>query len=287
MRFGNVKVTALVELERWGAAVPEKFFPGADLSGLEKERLWMEPDHIEPDGALPTALQAFLIRTPQTTVLVDTNLGDAVSDDEEGAFGAMLQRHLVDVNDIDVVVNTHMHGDHIGGNTVRSGERWEPRFPRAKYVIGAADVAYWNPADGASRQSVAMEGALFQRCIRPLLDAGVVAQWSGEYVIDDALTMVAAAGHTPGTGVLRLESEGESAVFVGDLVHHAIQLPHPEWGPIVDEDTARGSRAREEVLGWAADRGAIVIPGHFPGSHALRVRRVGDVFGLAEWVALT
>jgi glyoxylase-like metal-dependent hydrolase (beta-lactamase superfamily II) len=288
MRFGDVEVTPLIELARWQASKAEDFFPDADVSGVDAERYWLEPEHIDRDGAMPIALEAFLVRTPETTVLVDTNLGDAddEEDDDEGAFGALLEREGVDVASIDVVVNTHMHGDHIGGNTVRSGDGWVPRFPNAKYIIADDDISYWRPRDDYPN-SWAMDAPFFVRTIQPLLDADMVQSWSGSHRIDPWLEMIQAPGHTPGLGVLQLQTDDGWAVFVGDLIHHAVQLRHPEWKAVVDEDGPRAHAARVSVLGWAADNHAVVVPGHFPGPHALRVKRDGQAFSLDEWVPLS
>ena len=262
MKFGDVEVTALIELARWQASKAEEFFPDADVSGVDAERYWLEPEHIERDGAMPIALEAFLVRTPETTVLVDTNLGDAEDeeDDDEGAFGALLEREGVDVASIDVVVNTHMHGDHIGGNTVRSGDRWVPRFPNAKYIIADDDISYWRPRDDYPG-SGAMDAPFYLRTIQPLLDADLVRSWSGSLRIDPWLEMSQAPGHTPGLGVLQLKSDNGWVVFVGDLIHHAVQLRHPDWRAIVDEDGSAAHAARVRVLGWAADNNAVVVPG--------------------------
>jgi glyoxylase-like metal-dependent hydrolase (beta-lactamase superfamily II) len=75
-------------------------------------------------------------------------------------------------------------------------------------------------------------------------------------------------------------------VFVGDLIHLAVQLVEPDWGPTVDEDPSQAALARRSVLGEAADSGAIVVPGHFPGARAFRPRREADHFAVGEWVEL-
>jgi len=87
-------------------------------------------------------------------------------------------------------------------------------------------------------------------------------------------------GHTPGCQTLTIESEGVSAMFVGDVLHHPLQVLNPSWNSIFCEDADAARSARPHVLRRAADEGAVLVPAHFAGEHVVRIVRDGAAFAL-------
>jgi glyoxylase-like metal-dependent hydrolase (beta-lactamase superfamily II) len=292
MRIGDVEIVPLVEEDPWQEKGAAEFFGGGSQHVVDANRDWLEPAGQLAASGLPVlVLQAFLVRTPESLVLVDTNLGDGKTLEDPSApprttWATTLERYGVDRAAVDYVLTTHLHADHVGGSTELVDGRWTPVFPNATHLIHGDDVEYWrHPAEGSQRSWKMMEHS-FRESVAPLEDAGLLATWTGERRVDPWVTLREAPGHTPGLSMVHVDVDGTRFVFVGDLVHHAIQLVELDWVPIVDEDPTRAAAARRAVLGWAADEGAIVVPGHFPSPRAFRPRRDGDRFAIAEWVPL-
>jgi glyoxylase-like metal-dependent hydrolase (beta-lactamase superfamily II) len=107
--------------------------------------------------------------------------------------------------------------------------------------------------------------------------------WDGSHAIDANLTLELAAGHTPGSSVLWLESGTDRAALVGDLMHTPIQVVEPELNSCFCEDEGQARASRRRVLERAADTGALVLPAHFGGQGAVEVRRDGSKFAISEW----
>ncbi|WP_055694594.1 MBL fold metallo-hydrolase, partial [Streptomyces prasinopilosus] len=189
----------------------------------------------------------------------------------------------VEPEEVDLVVNTHLHDDHVGWNTRLDGRDWVPTFPNATYLMPRPDVEYWHPENlprtrfGRGNQNV------YEDSIDPVIDAGLVRTWDDSHVIDANLRLQPAPGHTPGSSVVHLESGGDRAVFAGDLLHGAIQVPEPHLNSCFeeDEDAARASRAR--MYAYAADHNALVLPAHLPGHGAFEIRRRGAGFEISGW----
>ena len=92
------------------------------------------------------------------------------------------------------------------------------------------------------------------------------------------VTLHDAPGHTPGHLFLRVESDGEVALFVGDIMHHPMQVHRPDWNSVYCEDPDEAARTRRRVLDLAADKQARVVPAHFGGVHSVFVERTADGF---------
>ncbi|MGW4892018.1 MBL fold metallo-hydrolase [Kitasatospora sp. NPDC004240] len=281
----------IIRVREWQGpfAAARDVVPGVAEDVWQENASWLAPDHYDPEtGAYKVALQSWVIRHGGRTVLVDTGVG---ADRERPGtpqfhrrpsdFPAHLAAAGIKPEDVDVVVNTHLHSDHIGWNTVDRDGTWEPFFPNAEYLLPAADharlEAVTDPGDNRH--------LMFADSVLPVLRAGRARLWEGAHRIDDALTLEAAPGHTPGSAVLRLESRGERAVFVGDLLHSPVQLLHPSCNSCFCEDPAQAAATRRRVLEQAADRRELLVPAHFGGSGALEVRRTGPAFEVSRWTA--
>ncbi|MBW8487398.1 MBL fold metallo-hydrolase [Actinomadura parmotrematis] len=265
IEIGGVAVEPLVHFANRPLA-PAAFFPGHDPAVWRAHRSWLAPDHWDPDAdRVGITVQSWLLRDAGTTVLVDTGL-------EPGVPAGL------DPAGVDLVVCTHLHGDHIGGNVLAGGA---PAYPNARYLFAAADLAFFDPATLVEEPG--RSAAAYRRSIAPILDAGLAEVWDGRRALTPSLTLVAAPGHTPGHGVVELASGGERALFAGDALHSPAQILHPEVSSCFCHDPAEAARTRLRLLGWAADHRALVVPAHFGGGRAVEVRRAGDGYAVHRW----
>jgi glyoxylase-like metal-dependent hydrolase (beta-lactamase superfamily II) len=185
--------------------------------------------------------------------------------------------------DVDIVVNTHLHVDHVGWNTRLDGRTWVPTFPNATYLMTRRDFEFWDPAN--EHESVLGRGNqnVFEDSVAPVHQAGQTLLWENSHQIDADLRLDAAPGHTPGSSVLTLTSGTDRAVFVGDMLHSPVQILEPDSNSCFCEDPAGARATRRKVLGWAADNNALVIPAHLGGHGAAEVAREGDKFAIKGW----
>ena len=184
--------------------------------------------------------------------------------------------------DVDLVVNTHLHVDHIGWNTRLADGAWVPTFPNATYLMPKADFEFWNPANNPDIAGGINENA-FEDSVAPVLDAGQVQLWEGSHAIDANLRLDAAPGHTPGHSVIMLESGADRALFAADIMHTPLQVTHPDHSSCFCHDPAQARATRHRLLGWAADAGALVLPAHFSGHGALEIRHQDGGYAITKW----
>ncbi|MEU4210985.1 MBL fold metallo-hydrolase [Streptomyces sp. NPDC026206] len=297
--LGDVDITRVVE---WHAPVA----PTSDIFPTSTPRMWQDnasllaPDFWEPQtDSLIAAVQTWVLRSGGRTVLVDTGLGNDKERPHMPPWSRLRTDFLgrlaaagVRPEDVDVVVNTHVHADHVGWNTRLENGEWVPTFPNATYLIAKADFDYWNPVNNHRKRgalgSVGVGlagGTMFEDSVAPVHRAGQAVLWEGGYRIDEHLSLELAPGHTPGSSVLRLESGPDRALFIGDLVHSPLQIAHPDCDTCLSEDQAQATVSRRRILEQAADTRALVFPAHLAGHGAAEVRRAGDRFAIADWAA--
>jgi glyoxylase-like metal-dependent hydrolase (beta-lactamase superfamily II) len=294
LRFGNATVTRVIE---WQVDdLPTTVFPQTPSDA------WRDASEFTPtfwdDGGWRIALQIWVVEVDGLTVLVDTGAGNgkarprmAVLSDLHADFMESL-RSVVDPAAIDVVVNTHLHFDHVGWNTMRDGDAWVPTFPNARYLVPEPDYRHFNPDGAAQRKEPHTEDEeSLQRHVRTLFADSVspvdgqIELWSDDHQLSESLWLRPAPGHTPGSSVVWPEA-GKPAVFVGDLTHCPIQLQRPTDPCAWDEDFAAAAATRKRVLTEAARRRAAVIPAHYPGHGGATVVARGDAFMVDDWLGL-
>lgn len=232
----------------------------------------------EPDTSLVlTSIHSWLVRTPQSVILIDTCCGNAK---ERPAMPPMHQLDTpfldrlgdagVRPEDVDYVVCTHLHVDHVGWNTNMVDGQWVPTFPNATYVINRTEFDFWKPGNPASA-AIEINAGVFEDSVAPAFDRDKVELWDGDRDIDDVLHLEMAVGHTPGHAVAWLESKGERALFAGDSMHTPIQVYEPGINCAFDIDFDASSAVRRKLLETCAERGAMLLPAHFASPHAWRV----------------
>ncbi|MGH3638332.1 MAG: MBL fold metallo-hydrolase [Mycobacterium sp.] len=286
IKLGNAVVTRVVEWE---------FDVGTGLFAQTPPQAWQDnadllvPTFVTPEnGRWRVLIQSWVVEVDGLTVVVDTGVGNDrerphlpalahLNNDYLGALG----RAGVDAGEVDVVVNTHLHTDHVGWNTTlvdSSSGSWVPTFPNARYLVPEADYRFFAP-DGPGTN----EGAriVMDDSIIPIEDQ--MELWSDDLQISESLRLRPAAGHTPGSSVLWLDA-GKPAVFVGDLTHCPIQIPRPDDPCGFDVDPAAAAVARKRVFTEAARTRAAVIPAHYPGHGGATIVARGDRFEVDDWL---
>jgi glyoxylase-like metal-dependent hydrolase (beta-lactamase superfamily II) len=287
--LGTVAIARIEEVHGPVGMTPGQFFPGWSEGDWQDNRDWLVPQHLGTDGVVQVAFQTWALRSEGRTILVDTGIGNDKPRPAVGAWDRMSLGYLdnlaaagIKPQDVDLVVNTHLHVDHIGWNTRLVDGQWVPTFPNATYLMPRLDFEHFDPAKNPNIKGGVNENA-FEDSVEPVSAAGQVRLWEGEYVIDGNLRLQAAPGHTPGASVVVLESAGERGLFAGDLVHTPLQFAHPEHDSCFCEDPATARATRRALLGWAADHAALVLPAHFSGRTALEIARDGDRFRIESW----
>lgn len=293
MTFGNVDVTRIEEMHGPVGVTPEQFVPDMPKAVWDTHQDMLVPDHWNSrEDLVQVAMQPWLLRSDGKTILIDTGVGnhksrpavDAWNQLDSDLFLSNLAAAGVQPDDVDIVVNTHLHVDHVGWNTSLHEGEWVTTFPNATYLMHAADFDFWHPENHPSLIGGVNEN-VFEDSVQPVHDSGQVKLWSSEYVIDGALRLEEAPGHTPGSSVVRLESADDRAFFVGDLLHSPTQIVEPDYNSCFCEDPAAARATRYRWLGEAADRSALVIPAHFAGHGAATVSRHEGAFAIHTWAA--
>ncbi|MEU8465359.1 MBL fold metallo-hydrolase [Streptomyces sp. NPDC029003] len=292
MVFGDVEVIRVVEWQ--GPLAPARdLVPGAGEGVWRDNEDWLAPDHWQPsDGHAVMALQTWVLRSAGRTVLIDTGVGNGRERPGsqrfhhwQGDFLGPLARAGISPEDVDVVVNTHLHVDHVGWNTRDEAGEWVATFPNAEYLLPAADDFHYGPRGDYGDHARPDDRLMYEDSVAPVHRAGQAVLWDGTHRIDENLTLESAPGHTPGSSVLRLSSGGERAVFVGDILHSPVQILDPAHNSCFCADPAGAAATRRRILARAAGERELVVPAHFAGSGAVEVRAAGDGFALSRWAA--
>ncbi|MFE6483077.1 MBL fold metallo-hydrolase [Streptomyces sp. NPDC057757] len=289
--LGDISLTRVREYSGPVDMTPETFFPNSPAKAWEENRGMLVPDFLDGDTRIVnSAIQTWLLRSEGRTILVDTGVGNhkerpyaPVWSRRDTGFLDNLARAGVRPEDVDIVINTHLHIDHVGWNTRLDGRTWVPTFPNATYLMPKDDFDFWNPENGHETVLGRGNQNVFEDSVAPVHQAGQTLLWEDSHRIDAGLRLDTAPGHTPGSSVLTLTSGTDRAVFVGDLLHSPVQILEPDSNSCFCEDPAQARATRRKVLGWAADNNALVIPAHLGGHGAAEVERDGSGFAIKGW----
>jgi glyoxylase-like metal-dependent hydrolase (beta-lactamase superfamily II) len=293
--LGDVTVTRIKEYYGSVEMTPAAFFPDSPDGAWDEHRNWLAPDFWDPEtNECKAAIQTWLLRSEGRTILVDTGVGNH-KDRPYAPVWSRLDTEFLDnlaaagvqPDDVDLVINTHLHIDHVGWNTRLAGRTWIPTFRGATYLMTQRDFDFWNPANGHQPLLGRGNQNVFEDSVAPVHEAGLTRLWDGTYRIDRNLRLDLAPGHTPGSSVLTLESGGDRALFVGDLVHTALQIVEPDTNSCFCEDPAESRATRHKLLGRAAEDNALVFPAHLGGNGAVEVERNGSSFAIKEWAGFS
>jgi len=184
-------------------------------------------------------------------------------------------------DDVDYVLCTHLHLDHVGWNTQRVNGKWVPTFPNARYLMGKQELEFWGSIDANTDDDfLQIQRRVFEDSVQPVLDAGLGQSIEGPAEVCPGVRLISTPGHTPGHCSVLIESAGESAMITGDIMHHPIQFNDPELTSPFDVDSDTAVATRHRIFGEYADTPTLIIGTHFAGPTAGKLVRDGDTYRL-------
>jgi glyoxylase-like metal-dependent hydrolase (beta-lactamase superfamily II) len=244
------------------------------IMGVVPRTVW-EPVSGPPmeRNLYPLALNSLLVRSQGSTVLIDTGIGTKLDDKQRaiyypGDYGHLLRRLRslgVQPDDVDAVINTHLHYDHCGWNTANVQGQPLPTFPRAKYYVQRGEYEAAIHPNDRNRASYLADN------FTPLAETSQLELIDGETSITPEIHVVPTPGHTADHASVVISSAGETAMFIGDIVQHGCQLDRPVWIsawdilPLVSLETKKALFERA----WREQALIISVHAEFPGTGRL------------------
>jgi glyoxylase-like metal-dependent hydrolase (beta-lactamase superfamily II) len=228
------------------------------------------------------AIQGFLVRTPRHTVLIDACVGNdkprpstPMWHDMTSDWLDKLARAGARPEDIDIVLCTHLHADHVGWNTQLVGGRWVPTFPNARYVFHKDEVTHWS-THGYHVTGPGTGDGFYEDSVLPVIAAGRADLVGNDFAVDDAFTILPTPGHSPGHFCVEVRAGGQRAIVSGDVVHHPIQMAHPEWNSRYCLDPSLSRDTRRHFIETHADVDVTILAAHFATPTAGRIMSNGS-----------
>ena len=236
---------------------------------------------LTPDGLWEAQWRGHLIRRSDgrgDNILVDTGMGPGPYEHgpPQGDLLTNLKILGVNASDVNNVVTTHCHGDHIGWNMQGTGASASTTFPNATYHVAKNDWTFYS--DPANQNDV------FDAQVAPLKSTGQLNFVLGGLELMDGVTLLPTNGHTPGHQCVLVQSGGETAVITGDLFHNIAQIREQHWCPVFDWRTDLSTASRRWLLWRAISENWTVVSGHLPTG--MSIGKVVEEDGKPTWLAV-
>lgn len=277
LTLGECTVSRIVEIGR-SAYPTAKMLPDSTPEAVARHLGWIKPHFFdETVGDIGSRIQTWIVRTPHHLVLVDTGVGNDKTREQSplwnhrrGGYLGDLSAAGVSPEDVDFVLCTHLHVDHVGWNTHLTGGRWAPTFAKARYIFSGEEWEFWRHENESGREKSGCIGD----SVVPVVEAGQAVLVNSTYAVDPWLTYEPWVGHTPGHVGVRLHTGGGDAVFSGDLMHRVVQVAEPQWSSCFCYDPQQAAATRRAFVERHAASGDLILPAHFP--HPGRIVRDRD-----------
>ena len=264
---------------------PMAFFPDLTKEIVARNLSWMAPQFWNAQrNTISLTMQTWVLKTRHHTILVDTCNGNhkprpyfPVADQLNTPYLKRLAAAGYRPEDVDFVLCTHMHIDHVGWNTRLENGRWVPTFPNAKYLFARKEYEQYLPENCVDGKAPVFPG-VFEDSVLPVIEAGQAQMVESRYEVNDSIVIEAAPGHTPGHYMVRAGSPGDLALFVGDAFHNPIQIAEPQLSTSLCTDGKQAARTRTQILEDCAEHGHLLVPTHFDPPHIGHIRRQAQAF---------
>ncbi len=257
IRIGEIEITLINDSRIWADT--------GGVFGLVPRALWSRFVEADEQSRIPMDHVCLLVRARNKIIVVETGLGSKLSEKREqlmhltrpgGGLVEGLARHGVALEDVDLVINTHLHADHCGGNTYREGEQIVPTFPNASYWVQRleyADAAFPNER---TRATYLPENYVL------LYESGQMELLDGEVEIVPGMRCVVTPGHTRAHQSVVFEQGSKAALYTGDLSTLAVHFAKLAWMTAYDVEPLVTLETKRLWQRWALERNALLIFGH-------------------------
>jgi len=288
VNIGAMRIDRLVEI----AQLPfdkNWLFANVNDEVIAANRDWLDERYIEPGtGRFILSHHSYVVRTDRWTAIVDTCCGNHKERPRVPVWHRLNQPYLdnmqalgVRPEEVDYVMCTHLHVDHVGWNTRLVDGRWIPTFPRARYLMGRTEYDHWEHKHKLNPDQPVNHGS-FADSVLPVVASGQAEFVATDHCVfddrDATVRFAAAAGHTIGNTMIHLSGGQDRAIMSGDVIHHPIQCAAPWLANAADFDPAAALATRIDLLQQIADTSTVLLTGHFPAPTAGRVVSHADAF---------
>lgn len=284
IKLGRLKISKITEME---APMPLSMaLPEIGASDLEKLKSWYWDNFLstKPDEAmLHLSIHSFVLQIDGLNILIDSCNGNDKNrclpfvNQMQTPYLDTLEKAGLKPEDIHIVMCTHLHADHVGWNTRLENGKWVPTFPNARYLFGRKDLEFYQ-----TQTHELLHHEAYIDSILPIIEAGRHEIVESDQIIHkeigNGIWLEDAGGHSPGSLCIHAQSEGDKALFTGDCFHHPIQLVRPDVHFFADEDGAQASKTRTRIFETYADTNSVILPAHFAGKTAGRIKRFENAF---------
>ncbi len=259
MRLGKVNLQVVSDGTFWE--------DGGGLFGLVPKVLWEEFATPDEKNRVCLETRCLLIEGRQQRILVDTGLGDKLTAEERAFLNVKGERRLlqnlanlgIGPMDIDLVINTHLHADHCGGNTIGEGtDGLLPTFERATYCVQRLELADALFPNERTQATYRLEN------LEPVQQRGQLRVLWGDTRITEEVRVVVTPGHTRAHQCVLIESEGEKAVFLGDVASWPVHLERLAWVSAYDVEPLVSIETKRSLARWAVEEHVLLLFEHHP-----------------------
>ena len=283
-KIGKATLTRIEET--YLAVYPSRdIFPELTEALFKEHGHWLAPDHYDPEtDKIKLSVHSWLLQLDGHKILIDGCCGNQKSRPQR-PFWNMLDTPWLDrlaaagarPDEIDLVMCTHLHHDHVGWNTQLRDGKWVPTFPNARYVFSKLDFDYFHNLDSDPANRPAEFGS-FRECVMPVVEAGRADLVTGPHRLNEFIEIMPAGGHSPGHFYFRLNVGGSRGMITGDVFHHLLQVYYPDWNFPKNSDAQEARVSRRRVFDEAAASDAMVFPGHVGAPFAGHIEKTATSY---------
>ena len=261
--LGNIKISKVLEYVE--QQTPEFVLKDFDNNIVEENSDWLFPNFMDKKtNNFLFSFHSFLLKTDKVNILIDTCVGNNKSrplpnwNMRQGNYIRNLKTKNINPNDIDYVMCTHLHADHVGWNTKLIDGKWVPTFPNAKYVFSKIDYEFFNNVKENQPGFQSMNDS-----VKPIVEAGQASLVNNDIDITNEISLIPSPGHTPGHYCVDIKSNNSHAILTGDLIHHPIQIAKPEWKTNFCNNPQHAANTRKNFVESFTDTKTMILAAHF------------------------